>query len=280
MSDIVLRPRSATELVDASFQLYRRDPLQFMVGLGLVYVPWMLVIALSGLTTTVRGGAPPSMGEGVILVFGGLLVYLFSNGVTTVLANDLYFGRVANVGRAFGSVTRHFVQLTIAVLVVALAMVGVTVPATIAVAVSATGLGPFVVFGGVLAIFFLLGLIYTFFFATKQVVLLEDRSGLASLRRSLFLSTGLKWHVFSTLALILLINIAFLGGVMLVAAMIPSQVFQLVVQTLVSVVVYPLLGIAETMLYYDTRIRREGFDIEYLAAMAPPAASSPEPTTT
>ena len=49
MSDIALRPRSPTELVDAAFQLYRRDPLPFITGLASVYVPWLLIIAASGL---------------------------------------------------------------------------------------------------------------------------------------------------------------------------------------------------------------------------------------
>jgi hypothetical protein len=31
---------------------------------------------------------------------------------------------------------------------------------------------------------------------------------------------------------------------------------------------YPLLGIAETLIYYDVRIRKEGFDIEMMAAQA------------
>ena len=37
------------------------------------------------------------------------------------------------------------------------------------------------------------------------------------------------------------------------------------VSTAVSVVLYPLLALTETLLYYDARIRKEGFDVEYLA---------------
>jgi hypothetical protein len=40
--------------------------------------------------------------------------------------------------------------------------------------------------------------------------------------------------------------------------------------TAVHVVIYPFFGIAETLLYYDIRIRKEGFDVEYLARSNPP----------
>ena len=38
-----------------------------------------------------------------------------------------------------------------------------------------------------------------------------------------------------------------------------------VLATALTIVVYPILGITETVLYFDTRIRNEGFDVEYLA---------------
>jgi hypothetical protein len=47
------------------------------------------------------------------------------------------------------------------------------------------------------------------------------------------------------------------------------------VGTAVSVVVYPLFGLTETLLYYDARIRKEGFDVEYLAG-ADTSAAAPE----
>ena len=55
----------------------------------------------------------------------------------------------------------------------------------------------------------------------------------------------------------------------MVAILIPSMIARLVLSTAVKVVVYPLISTIETVSYYDIRIRREGFDIEYLAAIAP-----------
>ena len=57
-------------------------------------------------------------------------------------------------------------------------------------------------------------------------------------------------------------------GAGLMVSLIPSRVLVHVVSTAFSVVLYPFLGITETLLYYDIRIRKEGFDIEYLAGGA------------
>jgi hypothetical protein len=48
-----------------------------------------------------------------------------------------------------------------------------------------------------------------------------------------------------------------------------------VLQTLYTVVAYPLVGITQMILYYDARIRAEGFDIEVMTGSlgAPPATS-------
>jgi len=78
-----------------------------------------------------------------------------------------------------------------------------------------------------------------------------------------------------SLFLLLAVNI----GAGFLISIIPSQVIVNVLSTALSVVVGPILGIAETVLYYDLRIRREGFDVEYLVGRdaSPPADSANVP---
>jgi hypothetical protein len=58
-----------------------------------------------------------------------------------------------------------------------------------------------------------------------------------------------------------------------VAEMVGSEAGRLVLQSLYTVVAYPLIGITQMILYYDTRIRAEGFDVEIMAgALDAPAA--------
>src|SRR5437868_1066961 len=120
MAELGLRPRSATELVDAAFQLYKREPLQFIVALGLIYVPWMVIAASLGLDS--RSNAV-DLTSALIAALGGMVVYTLASGVTTILADDVYFDRPANIGRAFAHVGRRIVPLLITMVVSGLAIV-------------------------------------------------------------------------------------------------------------------------------------------------------------
>lgn len=255
MSDIALRPRSPTELVDAAFQLYRRDPLPFITGLASVYVPWLLIIAASGLSSMMTGQTDPAQfdfGPWMIVILGGGLAYILAASITTVLANDAYFGRAPDLAKAYRTLLQRLGHLLVATLLVGICL----------------AIGFF--------LFFIPGL-YFFgrLFANKQVVLLENVNGVSAVGRSWRLCKGSVRHVINTMGLVILLNFALGIGANLFARLIPSQIVQLLIATLASVLIYPLVGIVETLLYYDIRIRREGFDIEYLAAASPaPAAES------
>jgi len=42
-TELTLRSRSATELVDAAFQVFRKAPVHFIVAAAVVYVPWLVI---------------------------------------------------------------------------------------------------------------------------------------------------------------------------------------------------------------------------------------------
>jgi hypothetical protein len=247
MADIALRPRTATELVDAAFQVYRRDPLQFIVALALIYIPWMLIASLTGITTSARPGLIPDSTLVTISLTGTVLVYTLSAGVTTILASDVYFNRPADVAKAFIQVGRHLVALLVTNVI-----------------------GAIMIFVG-FTLFFVPGFyMFARLFAITQVVMLENGGVGAAFSRTSFLSQGHKRHIINAMALVFLLNVAVSLGVSFMAEIIPSLVVRLVISTIVSVLVYPIVGITSTLLYYDVRIRREGFDIEYLAAASGP----------
>jgi hypothetical protein len=248
MSNIALRPRSPTELVDAAFQLYRRDPIPFITGLALIYVPWLVVSAATGLAEVLADPTALALNPGRMmwLGLGTGITYILASSITTSLANDAYFDRTVDVAKAFRLVFQRFGGIFLASLIT-----GVSVM-----------LGTLV--------FILPGIyIYCRLFATKQAILLEGSGGGASIGRSWRLSKSSVRHILNTLGLALLLNLAVGIGANVLAKMIPSQIVQQVIATIVGCLVYPIVGIIETMLYYDIRIRREGFDIEYLAAAAP-----------
>jgi hypothetical protein len=239
MNDLDLRPRSSTEIVDAAFQLFRRNPTPLILAAALVYVPWLVVRLIFDLGIT-----DPMMGPNKALAFsaGTLVVYALVSGVSSVLASDIYLGRSPDLRSAFRLAGFRFIAL----------------------AVSGTIRAILIVVGSVLFLFpglYALGR----YFAATQAVTLEGKGVGGALSRSAALSVGLKVHIVSTILLIFLVLIAISVGFGLLFSMFQNKVITNVASTAVSIVLYPLLGLAETLLYYDARIRREGFDVEFMA---------------
>lgn len=257
MSVIPLRQRSSTEIVDAALQLYRREPLQFIMASAMIYVPWIVIQLALGINTT-RTASPSTTTTfaAFFALIGTFIVYIFVGGVTTLIASDVYMGKPVDVAGAFRTVAARLNALGGAML-------------TAGVLISVGFI--FLIVPGFYAI--------CRFFAVRPAVLLENTSAGGAMKRSSELSVDGKWHIFFTLMLTWILVIAINGGGALLIGLIPSSVVQVTLTTLLSAVVYPFFGIMETLLYYDTRIRREGFDVEYLATSAisgeaPSAASN------
>jgi hypothetical protein len=251
MPELALRPRSATELVDAAFQVYRRAPLQFMVALAVVYVP-SLVIRLAFDVNIDPTNIPPLSTLATIGVIG-FLTYAIAGGAISVLARDVYLDQPVSVPEAYRVVASRLVTLVVVSIITVVLM-------TI----------------GALLLFFPALYVIARFIVVRQAVVLEDVGPGRALSRSSALTDGLKLHALGTLALTFVLVLAVNIGAGLLINFIPSRVILNVLSTCLSVVVGPIIGITETVLYYDLRIRREGFDLEYLVGQntVPPADSA------
>lgn len=259
MADVLLRPRKATELVDAAFQVYRRAPVQFMVAVAAVYVPWLvirLVLDLNIEPPTTGAMMSVDMNQVLVILVVGIAIFALAGGVTTVLASSVYLERPVDVADAFRQVLRRIVALVVvSFVVVALVAIG--------------------------AVLFLLPALYVIarFYAVRQVVMLEGAGVGRAMARASQLSKGFKWHILATLFFVAVLTIAVDVGVSMFLTKLPSRVLVNLVSTALAVVIGPLFGITETVLYYDLRIRKEGFDVEYLAGASDPAASQPSDVT-
>jgi hypothetical protein len=117
------------------------------------------------------------------------------------------------------------------------------------------------------------------FFAVTPVVLLEGRGGSDALDRSWHLARGARWKIFGTWMIVFVIAIvAFVAASLLAlpVGLLGLPGLEQVVSMLANVFVYPFIGIVATLLYYDQRIRKEGFDIEVMSqAFADQPAARP-----
>jgi hypothetical protein len=129
--------------------------------------------------------------------------------------------------------------------------------------------------------FFLVGAIYVAarFFAVTPVIVLEGKGIGTAFARSTVLSRGRKWHVFNTIGLASLIYWVLAFGVQMAAAIVGNLTVQALVGAAVTIMVYPVVAITEALLYYDTRIKSEGLDIELMTGalddVAPREAATP-----
>lgn len=250
MATSSLRPRSVTELVDAAFQILRAHYGQFVVCAALAYVPLLLLrLAVIGDPRRFLTGAIESPADisGVLWVMvasslGGWLTFTIMDSVLVVCASQAYLGDSVDAGLAVRRAAKCLPRVLVA------------------------GIAWFVfVCIGFMA--FLVGAIYVAArcFAVTPSIVLEDVGVAGAFSRSSALSKGRKRHILNTLGLVVLIYWIVVFGVSVAASLFNSFVLSTLITSVVTVLVYPVIAITETLLYYDARIQSEGLDIELMA---------------
>jgi hypothetical protein len=243
MSDLRLRARSSSEIVDAAFQLYRREPVTYLVVSALAYAPWIVIQLL---VLDARELQDPleliRSGRWVITWIGSVATYSLAAAVMVRASSEAYLGRKPDAGAAVSALLPR-------------------VPAIAAAAVLKSILLGIGVFFLVVGAFYALGR----WFAVMSAMVIEGRGIGDAFSRSTQLSRGIKWHIVKTYLLTGVIYFVIAMAASVLFAFTQSPVIALVVSTTVTIVMYPLFGIIEMLLYYDARIRNEGYDIEVMA---------------
>jgi hypothetical protein len=276
MSDLRLRARSVTEIVDAAFQLYRRDALEYVLVTAIAYAPWVVVqlILMRGLLLTssrvLNAAAPASMvfALGVIGIFG----YALMSAVVSRFSSDVYLDRPTGLSAVVRAVLPLVPRLIGATILFGLVVMLGFIPVIVGAGTSNFAL----IFIGMLLSIWWAFYAAARFFAVFQTIVLEDRSMVAAFSRSSVLSQNRKGHILLTLLLVIVIFVMLSFAVTLVAQLFGTVAGSVIMQALYTVAAYPLIGITQMILYYDTRIRAEGFDIEVMTG----ALGSPTTTTT
>ena len=264
VSDLNLRPRSVSEIVDGAFALYRRNSPQYILVTALGHAPLLLMQILVPQGTALAAGATLSS---VLLttlpIFAvSFVTYSLMSGIVVQLGSRYYLGEDADLARTIREIVPRLPALLVASMLKGMLYVA-----------------------GILA--FLVGYLYVVarYFAVSTVIVLEGRGPLAALGRSSVLSRQRKRHILNTLLLVGLIYGFLTLGVSLLASAFTgfagSRVIQLVVASLFTVVAYPVVALTEMLLYYDVRIRSEGFDLERMVtSLAGAPAPPPVPPAT
>ncbi|HYO61624.1 MAG TPA: hypothetical protein VEU29_06970 [Actinomycetota bacterium] len=274
-----LRPLRVGEIIDAALKVYRRNVLTLWKIIAVVVVPVNLVGALLLLSVLPTDFFDDSFGattslttsEQWSILAASLVVGLI--GAATVIAataaclkvvSDTYMGRSSDARSSLAFATRRLHSL---LWVVFLTVLLIFVIALLAV-LTALVAGP-------LAIVFAVPIIWLYVawsFATPAL-LVEGTRGRAALGRSFNLVRGRWWPVFGALVLGMIITwIVGIGIGALLNPLIDSAdsfttavLYDAVARSISAIVTTPFSAALVGILYFDLRVRKEGFDVQLLA---------------
>lgn len=318
MDPIELRPLTTGELLDRTFRLYRNHFWLFVGIMAIpsaISIPFSaLIYSVQGPGIPVGRAAPqPAFGSILFLVVFFCLfwaVYSITIGAATFGVSEAYLGRAVTVRGSYGRVRGNFWRILGVVVVAWLRCMGILVLGGIGVAIivgvsagimAATGLKQptpalGIIFGVTFVLTYLVGiglwLLWSLRYAVSiPALLLENAGVLAALRRSVQLTRGRRWHIF--LAVLLSVLIVYAGVILFQGPLFLTILFSartgpppVWLSSLLAVsgaiggsITGPVLLIVLVLCYYDTRIRKEAFDLQFMMssldrpAPAPGAAS-------
>lgn len=251
-----LRQRTAFEIIDVSIQVFRRHYATFIMLVALQNTPSWIVLWLSGFMT-MMSRITPTTNPASLFNFGAfawfpvtaLWAWIFG-GAVVVAASDAYLEGIVDPGRALRLALTRAGSLILAGILLYVAF-----------------------FLGVIAL--IVGVIYVYlrYFAVVPVLLLEDKSAVDSFHRSRDLSEGFKGRIFGTMCLAWIIFWVVAVAFQTLFAFVPmAPTARALVNAVVQLFAFPLVSIVLVVLYYDQRVRKDGFDLEYMARDIAPAA--------
>jgi hypothetical protein len=281
LTSLELRPRLATEIVDAAFQLYRRHFSELVSLSALAFAPYVVVqLLLTGgdpVEPTTAGAATSA----VVLVFGWVIGSIMEAAVVAGVSNSYLHGRPdvpEALRRTFDRLGAVLFSVTAKWILIGLGFFGAIMAGALASAVIAIGAGStgqvapgmltVILVAGVFMLAIPVGLyFFATFFAVPATVILEGAGVIQGLRRSRDLSRGLKRRILGALGLPMLLFIVFQLIIAAIVNFLPGpRLISFLAEQVVTIIAYPIIAVIATLLYYDARIRKEGFDIERMAA--------------
>lgn len=283
-------PMSTGGILDRTFKIYKNNFVRFITIVAIIQIPIALLTIIS--TSVIQSGVPESnydqaaemeqdpktftggefqpsvnnsgnqSGPGLMLyggigiaivAFFSILGQVLSGGALAKSISESYLGNELSVGEAYRYVLPKLLTIIAALIFVALVV----------------GLG--------LVLLVVPGIIFMLWFSlTTQTIVIENLKATKGMSRSKALASGNLGKIFSVGFLIMLITWVasiplgvlggFLGRALFHNNVMLSDFINQLSGVAGQILVAPIGAIAYTLLYYDLRIRKEGFDLQMLAS--------------
>jgi hypothetical protein len=277
MTGVETGPLALGEILDRMFSIYRKHFLLLIAIAGIPYGGFIVVIGFfgglaaligsRGLPDSARVGVPAA--AGVIFIVIMLLVVILLFGI--VLASlgtfaavwDIQVGRKPSIRAAYRVAWHHLGAAIVAGILMGLAV--------------AAGFLLLIIPG--IIVWLALSL-------ANPVIIAENSGGAASLSRSWALTKGYRWKIFVASLVASAVTMAITYGIQIPVWAISAVAFPKdsapiwfaiisgIASILGAVIPAPLIAIASCLIYYDARVRKEGFDLQRLLDELPPAVPS------
>jgi len=252
------------ELIDAAVSLMRQHYLELVTANALGTVPVLVLsFVFASRMGTFTPGTVPALPTGFFvyvtaMFFGALVLGGMANAATVVIVSDNYLGHEVAIASAIAR---------------ALSRLGAVVGAGLLQGIL-IGLGFLLIVPGFFCI--------AWFFAAVNVVMVEGKGPSEALGRSRALAKGSVGRILGTL-LVCGIIIAIVQGVikaaigLLIVSAHPTDAINALIGNVINMFLFPFFTVMTTLLYYDLRIRKEGFDLDLMAKELTAAVPPPAP---
>jgi len=255
-----LRPMTISELLDRTFFFYRKH---FLVFVGIIAIPMLVWLLVSVVTIVIQSPLPANSTARSLLEFIPIitliLISFFAQGATIAAVSDVYLERPLSVGNSYARLRGNLLSLLLALIFLIVTTM----------------------FGFILCI--VPGIIFALaFILTIPAVVVENMTPMDAMSRSWELTKESRGRIF-----LILIIVGCLAGVIngifqlpgiimsIIAGalsragnptnlMMPAQIVTIVGSFFASCLTTPLSAIATSLIYYDQRVRKEGFDLQLM----------------
>jgi hypothetical protein len=259
VDETVLRARTPTELVDTAVQLLRRHYSSLVIVSGIGMAPLLVVQPMIRVMIGPTGDTLDlsRVWVGLALTVVTAVWYSVAAAAIVVAAAQGYLDGRIDIADALKQAVRRIGPVLYASLIRTMLM-------------------------GIGALAFFIGFFYYYatYFGVPSTVMLEKLSGSSGLKRSRQLANGHRWHVLKTMGLvfgiyfIIIIAAATIAGIAFGSG---YRTLAEIFQTVVRILVYPLVAVTEVLVYFDLRIRVDGYDVEVMASRLDSAVAPAAP---
>jgi len=247
----ILEPRDGEAIVGETFSIYRRNCLRLWAITAIVTV---ILGALNfAMAYAAYGGDPYDFEGGVsipmlwlfplLTVAGSIVGWPLMAGALVHAVSEQHFAAPVGIGRAYSFAWRRLGNL----IAVAILYAG----ATFLLMITFIGI-PFAIYLAVRWVFCI------------HAVLLEGLGPVEALSRSWSLVGGRWWRTFGIVLLAWVVT-AVIGAVLALAAWWAPYGVMMLVSVVGGIIATPILVTAVTLLYYDTRLKKETYSLNALA---------------